>query len=401
MGISAASTTLTSIAAHYNQLFPQGRLDQLSDMETDLLRYLPKADDLYEEGMWVKMRYGRGQGFGSKFLQAQGNTSSAKIKKAFIERKRYHGSVSLDDEAVIASSKGGGSGNVKEADVEDMIKGLSQELEMHLWRDGSGSKGRILTITSATPSVITLENPDDAANFSIDEFLEARLGATDRGGDEKIVSIDPDAGTLTMSTNLVADHSWAVGDSLVRGSLSAGSDYNEVVNGFGAWIPKIAETSGTFLMMNRTDDIIRLQGFRQAYLGSIEETIKRQRARMGKYSARPDSIWLSDINWHRLEVELGSRAIREDGTAATFGLSTLTFSSPKGNMKVYSGALAEEDAGYMIKRDTWMIHHMGGLPHINPRTVTGQDYDGIEIRGRYWAELACDSLKDNGRFDVS
>lgn len=407
MAISTPASTIANLADAYKELFPDRRLETLSLMDRDIMKWFAKADDLEGDGIHIPMRYATPQGLSSNFAGGQANVTSGKVKRVFIERNRYYGFVALDDEAVRAArSKKGAFYGIKEQEIEDMIQMVSQELEAHLWRDGTGAKGVISAITNANPSVITLTNPEDAANFSLEETIECRLGGTDRGGDEKITAIDDDAGTLTMTSNVVADHSWAVGDSLVRGAAGAvASDYNNVVKGISAWIPAVAETSGTFLGMDRTDWINGLQGWRQSYLGSIEESIKKLRSKMGRRSAHPDTVWLSHDNWHRLELELGSRAVREDGTAATFGLPTLKYASPKGVMRVYAGAFCEENVGYLLKRNTWKIHHLDGLPHIvmsdGLRATRGQDYDGIEVRGRYWAELACNAPFHNGRFAIS
>jgi hypothetical protein len=361
------------------------------------------------------------QGSGSNFGQGQANVTSGKVKKTFIERNRYYGFVSLDDEAIRSSrSKKGAFYGIKEVEIEDMIQLISQELEAHLWRDGSGA---LATVSSTATGVITLTNPEDVANFHIGMPIIALEGATDLGRTDTvtaIIGLDSAAGTIEFADDKSATDGWVSGDRLIRGQLGAsvtagldmtggvGSllcDYENVVTGVSGWIPATAESSGTFMGMDRTDDIDRLQGFRQGYLGSIEETIKKLRSRMGRYSSRPDSIWLSHDNWHRLELELGSRAVRTDGSAATFGLPTLKYASPKGMMSVFAGAFCEENAGYLLKRDTWAIHHLDGLPHIvmsdGLRATRGQDYDGIEVRARYWAELACDGMFHNGRFVIS
>ena len=409
MAISSAASTRTALADAYKELFPDRRLENLAAMERDLMKWLPKKDDLEGDGIHVPMRYARPQGISSDFAGGQASVTAGKVKKVYIERNRYYGFVALDDEAIrSARSRKGAFYGVKEEEIEDMIQQVSQELEIHLWRSGTGVKGVISAISTANPCVITLTNPEDVANFHVGEVLECRdvTLSTDRGGDEAITAIDDAAGTITMTSEVDTDHSWAAADVLLRGTVGAvASDVSSVVTGLGGWIPTTAETSGTFFGMNRLDDVSRLQGFRQAYLGSIEETIKKLRSRMGRYSARPDSIWVSHDNWHRLELELGSRAVRQDGTGATFGLPTLKYASPKGNMNVFAGTFCPEDAGYLLKRDCWTLHHLDGLPHLvmsdGLRSTRGQDYDGIEVRARFWAELACNAPFHNGTFAIS
>jgi hypothetical protein len=417
MAISSAASTRAALAAAYKELFPDKRLEQTALMDRDIMKWLPKADDLEGDGIHIPIRYGMPQGGGANFGQGQANVTSGKVKRTFIERNKYYGFVSIDDEAVRSSrSKKGAFYGVKEVEIEDMIQNIAQRLETHLWRDGSGALG---TVSSVSGGVVTLTNPEDVANFQIGAPIAALEGATTVARNDTVTAVtgvDSAAGTITFADDKDDGDAWAANDRLVLCQLgytlsatdlavtTGISDYENVVSGLSAWIPATAETSGTFLGMDRTDDVDRLQGFRQGYIGSIEETIKKLRSRMGRYSARPDSIWLSHDNWHRLELELGSRAVRDDGSAATFGLPTIKYSSPKGVMKVYAGAFCEEDVGYLLRRDSWKIHHLDGLPHLimsdGLRSTRGQDYDGIEVRARYWAELACDSPFHNGRFVI-
>ena len=414
MAITSAASTRTALADAYKELFPDRVLEQLAMMDRDLLRWLPKADDLDGDGIWVPMRYARPQGISVDFAGGQASVTAGAVERAFISRNRYYGFVSIDDEAIYsARSNRGAFYNIKEVEIEDMIQQVAEELEKHLWRDGQGYLGVISSITNANPSVITLTNPEDVANFHPNMYLEARADAgsqvftgADRGGDEQIASIDYDAGTLTMSSNVNSDHGWVATDGLFRGAAGAvASDYDGVVTGIAAWIPETAETSGTFLQMDRTADTVRLQGFRNSWKGTIEETVKDLRSRMSRLGATPDSCWVSHANWHRLELELGSRVIREDGGPENFGMTSLKYSAPKGVINIMAGAFCPEDVGYLLKRKTWMLHHLKGLPHIvvtdGLRSLRGADFDGITVRGRYWCELACDGPKHNGRFEIS
>jgi len=125
---------------------------------------------------------------------------------------------------------------------------------------------------------------------------------------------------------------------------------------------------------------------------------------MRRLGGAGDAIWVSHNNWHRLEQELGARAVREDGTSATFGLPSLKYASPKGLMRIFAGAFAPEDRGYVFKRSDWTLHHLDGLPHMimtdGNRMLRGAEYDGVEVRVRYWAELACQVPKNQGVFSI-
>ena len=412
MAISTAASTRVALAAAFKELFPDRRLEQLAMQERDLMKWMVKKDDLEGDGIWIPVRYGMPQGLGSGFAQGQANVTSGKVKKTFIERNRYGAFVAIEDEAVRAArSKKGAFYGIKETEIEDMITAVSQELEIHLWRDGAGTLG---VVSSVSTGVVTLTNPEDVANFQVGMAvvaLESTSGTTPRTDTvSAVISIDADAGTIAFTDSKADGDTWAVNDRLVRGKLgesvstAAVSDQDSVVHGIAAWIPATAETSGSFLSMERFDDIQRLQGFRQDYLGSIEESLKKLASKMGRYGARPDSVWLSHDNWHRLELELGARAVRTDGTAATFGLPTIKYSGPKGSLAIYAGTFCPEDVGYLLKRDSWTIHHLDGLPHIvmedGLKSLRG-DGDFTVVRSRFWAENACDAMFHNGRFAIS
>ena len=407
----AAASTISNLSSGFKTLFPDARMEQLGLINRDLLKWVAKKDDLEGNGLVVAYRYDMPQGLGSKFATAQANVTSGKVKNVTLYRKRYYGFVTIDSEAARAARSNKGSFyRVKEAEIEDMTQMVSQELEVHLWRDGNGNKGQISSITDANPSVITLVNAEDVANFHIGEIIGCNSAAdasgTDRTGPEAVAAIDIDAGTVTMTSNVYNDHAWDNPDYLFRNSgLSTTNDGADVVNGIAAWIPLTAETSGTFLGMNRLDSVNALQGYRQTFVGSIEETIKKLHSKMRRFGKMPDAIWLSNTNWHRLEQELGARAVREDGSPGTFGLPTLKYNSPNGPIRVYAGAFCPDGLGYMLKRSTWVLHHLDGLPHLITDDGKGSDrgsnYDGIEVRVRYWCELCCHDMSQNGVFQIS
>jgi hypothetical protein len=175
-----------------------------------------------------------------------------------------------------------------------------------------------------------------------------------------------------------------------------------MVTGVSKWIPATAETSGTFLSMDRTVHTTYLQGSRQTFTSSIEETIKKLLTKMGRVGARPDSGWLSYNDWLKLEMELQGKARREDGKDSPFGLASLVYGGPQGPIRFMVDPFMADGRGYLLRRDTWCLHHLDGLPHLvtddGNSATRGADYDGLELRVRMWMELACTQPKDNGTF---
>jgi len=425
-GSQTPQVTIANLANAYKELFPQIRLNQLAEMDRDLFKWLPKKDDLVggksSGGYYhVPVKYGMPQSIARQFGTAQTNsgvsgTGAGKVTRFELARNAYYGVLALDDESIRAArDRNGAFYDIKEAEIEDMVKQISMELEKHLWRDGKGVSGVISAITTATPAVITLTNADDVANFHVGMLVGANdadtaATATDRDGAEAVTALDLDAGTITMTSDLVTDHSWAVGDFLFRndadGEAGEGDGGSNLVIGLAGWIPETAESSGTFKgSSDRPDDVQRLQGFRQSYLGSIEETLKKCAAKMRRLGGNYDTIWLSHTNWHRLEQELGSRAIRDDGSGSPFGIPSIKYASPDGVKSVMAGAFCPDDVGYLMKRDCWTLHHMDPVPHIvttdGLRMARLSSADGVEVRVRMWVDLACREPKNNGVISIS
>lgn len=416
MSVSAAASTRTNLSKLFKDLFPDRRLEQLALIDRPFLEWLPKSDDLEGNGIWIPYRIGTPQGFSSQFysaatladMGAQNNVSSGTATRAFIEAKDYYGVVSLDAKSMRqARSNMGAFVRIKETEIEDLTKQLSQELAIHMWKDGTGVIGRCASISG---EVITLTTAADAVNFQPKQKIQGSAtvsGGTLTGGTAgtaaTVTKVDFDAGTVTLTSGDAAASAITTNSYLFnRGNYATSSAALKMVTGVAKWIPATAETSGTFLSMDRTVHVQYLQGHRQTFTGSVEETIKKLLVKMGRVGARPDSGWLSYNDWLKLEMELQGRAYREDGKDSPFGLSALVYGGPQGPIRFMVDPFLADGRGYLLRRDTWCLHHLDPVPHIvkdDGNTATrGQDYDGVEVRVRLWCELACTNPKDNGTF---
>lgn len=413
MSISSAQSTKTNLSKLYKDLFPQRRLTQLALLDRPFLEWVPKADDLEGTGLWIPYRVGAPQGFSSQFystdatdMGSQNNVSSGTAVRAFIEAKDYHGHVSIDIKSMRqARSNVGAFVRIKETELEDLTKMLSQELAIHIWKDGTGVIGRI---GSSSGKVITLATITDVINFQPKQKIQVSDTASggtlrDSGESLTVAKVDFDLGTVTMVEDIADIASVANGDYLFnRGNYSVSSSALRMVTGVSKWIPATAETSGTFLTMDRTTHVTYLQGSRQTFTGSIEETVKKLLTKMGRVGARPDSGWLSYGDFTKLEMELQGRARREDGKESPFGISSLVYGGPQGPIRFMVDPFMPDGRGYLLRRDTWVLHHLDGLPHLDTAdgnsAVRGQNYDGLEMHVRMWMELACTNPKDNGTF---
>ena len=396
------------ILAAFKEIYTNEVLEQAAVKEKDLLAWLPKKGDLYARGIHIPIRTGRPQGMSANFKGAQASHTASHTDQFFLTRKRYFGGISFDDETIRASQKDiAALVDVKSGEMDDEIDAISEELEKSLWRNGSGVVGTIAAITTGGPSVITFVNAEDVINFSPNQYLEARTAdlITDRGGDEQVFSVAYEAGTITMTSDVATDHGWAVGDVLIRGAKGAiASDVNQQVTGMDSWIPKIPETSGTFLGVDRTRNVALYQGFRGSWKGTVEETLKKGVSFTGRFSAKHDTAFLPTDKHQKLDIELGSRAIRKEGSTESFGLPYIAFTAGKSYIRVYPATFCPSDTGWVLRRKDWTLHHLDGLPHLvttdGLTQLRANDFSGTIMRFRYWCDLACSMPKNQLRLEL-
>src|SRR5690606_26386476 len=134
MAVTSAASTRANLPAIFKDLFPQRRLEQLAIIEHPFLTWVPKADDLDGNGLWIPYRIGTPQGRSRDFAAAQASVSSGTAARAFIEAKDYYGVVSLDSKSMRqARSNMGSFVRLKETEIEDIVKQMGQDLATHIW----------------------------------------------------------------------------------------------------------------------------------------------------------------------------------------------------------------------------------------------------------------------------
>lgn len=412
------------MSAFFKNRYPQRKLENLVAYGKPTLEMISKSDELTGVTTYVPVELDSPQGIGAALQHASeqgddgaGTAGGGSIygKSWAITRAKQYAVLFLDAETMMASRNDEGAFfKQREKNVDRIMEQLGQQIEMALWSDGTASLGT-LSADPGTGTDWTLTNASDAIKlhrgmkFLIYANSSGVPGSVRSGGPYTVATVDEDAGTFT--TTAAADAAVASGDHIVRGTADAAatSDVNLWIKGIPAWIPSTV-TSTSFNGLDRTLAPQKLAGFRQTWLGSIEETVKRLDAKMRR--VRPGSsktLWLSYANFNRLEIELGTRGYRmEDGGEGKFGRVALKMSTPGGGITVKAGPYVPEGAGYLLDMDTWKLLTLGAAPHLVEddgngalRTAASSNLDGIEIRWRYFAQTLCTSPYNNGRFTIS
>ncbi len=415
--------------------FPQRKIENLVAYGKPFLEAVKKSAELTGDVTYMPIQLDSPQGLGASLGDAGYNATqnisstvgggSVYGQRAAITRAKYYALLTLDAETMMAMQDDEGAFfRARERNVTEIMEQLGQHLEASCWSKGNGSLGTI-TGDPSGGATVTLTNTADAIKFHIGmtvDFYSDSSGTptTLRSTDDpyKVLKVNEDTGVLTIRpiSDLAAGviHAEVVtGDHLVRrGDVAAAST---LIKGIPAWIPVTAETTGTFFGLDRTAAVQKLQGHRQTWLGSIEETVKKLDARMRRVSpTKPKTLWMSYSNFNRLEIELGARGMRmEDGEQGKFGRPSLLMTTPGGGVVVKAAPYVQEDAAWLLDMDTWKLATLGQAPHLvqddgnvalrlSAGTTTADNSgDGIEIRWRYFAQLVCTMPYSNGVLSIS
>lgn len=403
--------------------FPQRKIENLVAYGKPFMEEVRKSDELTGDVTYLPIQIDSPQGLGSTLNQANTAATSGTATvgggsvygvRAAITRAKYYALLTLDAETMLSMRNDEGAFfRARERNVTEIMEQLGQQLEMACWSKGNGSLGTISNEPAGATATATLVRAADSIKFHLGMLIDfyadssgAPSGSARAGGSYTVSAINEDTGVITFSGNLNA--AVAVGDHMVRAG-----DLDALIKGVPAWIPETAETTGTFFGMNRVLNVQKLQGHRQSWLGSVEETVKALDAKIRRVNkSKPKTLWVSYSNFNRLDLELGARGFRlEDGGQGKFGRPSLMMTTPGGGVLVKPGPYVPETAAWLLDMDSWSLKTLGPAPHLVqddgnvairlPASTSANGGDGIEIRWRYFAQLVCDYPYMNGVASIS
>ncbi|RMF61422.1 MAG: hypothetical protein D6746_05575 [Bacteroidetes bacterium] len=379
-------------------------MEHIAINKRPLLSWIPKVEDFYGDVLVVPVLYENPQSAGIASLStAVANAQTTKqVKFQISARKKAYGAVQIEAEAMMAAAKDVGAFiRAKDTQIRGMLRQMGKQAHLSLYRDGSGTLGVVSSVSSNT---ITLTRKADVYNFGEGQVLQADTGGnkTARTGTMTVVKVNHAAGTIEV-------------DSLVSGTTTSDHLYTQgnidaVITGLEGWIPLTAPgSSDSFFGVNRSVNVAALSGHRvndtsRSILTNAEELAML----IGEFGGEPDALFLNPRAGLQLSQEVGAKVERTDGGRADVLFNGFTLHNfVTGPISVIFDPGCPQDRGYMLQRNTWKVHHLGGFPHLisddgrdSLRSADGS-YDGIEVRARYFAELACDAPGYNGVMAVA
>ena len=336
--------------------------------------------------------------------------------------KTLYGSIKLDGLA-LAQAERGALIDVKRTEIDDVTAGFANRIEQKLWGDTTGAIGVAASVaTSGSTFTITLATLSDVYNFQVGMRIMAADSAGANPKDETYVvtKLNYIDGKVVGTRENDLSTAVAANDYLyVRGDATLS------IPGIPTFIPATLQ-SDTLLGVTRTGHGEYLQGWRVAFQGTIEATIKEIFSKMGRFVQRDKArynVCLSYGDWLKLDDELGGRVYRTPDAAQKFGTESIQVRTPAGVVSCIPIAALKDGRAYVIDWSSWVLYRLKSLPHVvqddgltwlrmgagtatptTNSTTTSTDNlsgDGIMMRLRAWFHPLCTSPISNGTFPTA
>jgi hypothetical protein len=405
---------LASFDGALKELYTEQRMNNLTYARNPFFALVPKFEKFFGDVMPVPVVYGTPQGRSATFADAQtgGVAGQGKYAKFSLTRVSDYQVVQLTNEVIEASEGNSGAFmSARKAEIDGAIRALTRSAAVSLYRRGWGAIGRVhnssFGVTTLTLGDGTNQDPEAVTNFERD--MVVRVAAAEdsgalRAGSLTVQSVNRNTGVVTMTGNLSAGiAAIAQGDFIfIRGDRQdTASPARLKIAGLEDWLPYGGATSTAFFGQDRTLDS-RMSG--QWLDGStlpINEALYNLSSLIAREGGAPDYCFMNYANFaalQRLEYSKVQRATVE--TDAKIAFEGIVINGPNGPITVLPDQNCPARRAYMLQLDTWKLCSLGKVPKIDNgdgmSMLRISNSDGIEIRHKYYANLACEAPAWNG-----
>lgn len=398
------------------RIYPKFPPQNIASWRHPFLVNCPKDDSWTgEENFKQGVEYGNPQGIGGDFAKAQAASQVSGVGtkgKAFdVARKWKNGFANIQGKAIVATSNSEGAFfKAVKKETDNGIRSFGDRLSVEVLNgDGNGWIGRVQSISTLD---LTLGVPaGQQQKWHATRFKEGMTLNSSTTGllanitafSAQVTKVNYKTGIVTVSntTNLTA------GDF-----LAASGDFEEGgLNGVNAWIPlNDPSTSDNYFGVNRSVNPTLLSGNRlqaTAATNPISENALDLAAEMstcGSIDGETDG-YLHPLNWNRMVKELGAQIRRTAGGTASMGFAFIEQETALGTVNWFPEPDMEADRGLITKRQSWVIRHAMGFPHLNEddgnAALRSPSADAIEVRLRSAANLFNLAPGNSGVFPVT
>lgn len=399
---NATITTLTNIL---KTKYDQKKFYQFGYNKAPLRGRMRNDEKFGGNNARISVRYSMPQGGSCTFATAQANKSTTETVGFTLTRRRDYQVAGISGEAIAA-----GEGeentiyNALKGEMDGSLRNISRSMNIQLYRNGGGARGRGDGAYSVAGTVITLATPSDITNFEVGMFIQ--LGSTDGtsgsvrsggglgSGQRIVLALNRIAGTITLDAAVNTITGAANTDYIFRHG-----DFGACVSGLLAWLPTTAPTAGdNFFGVDRSVDTVRLAGTTfNGNGGNKEETLIDAIALVSREGGEIDCCAVNPLDRADIVKSLGSKATYEPvkSTDGTIGYKALIIEGEDGPVRVFADVSCPRNNFFLLQEDTWVVKSAKAAPRYlkddGPEFLRETTADGYEWRmGAYW-QIGCEA----------
>ena len=360
---------LSAMNAALKELYDGQVVENLVYADNPFLAMVKKNTDFGGKYKPIPIITGASQGRSSTFSNAQGNQSPVQIESFLLTRVADYSIATIDNQTMLASKTDKMSFlEGAKLVIDGAIRSITNSVASSLFRSGTGSIGRISTISvsGSGPYIATigLSNANDVVQFEVNMYLVATL--TDGGAASSDVGVitkaNRSSGVLTVQFAASPSVTWAGNSFLV-----VQGDLNLKPKGLAAWLPKSAPSTGdNFFGVDRSVDPTRLAGVRyDGSAQSIEEAIIDASSLLAREGGKPNVCIVSFASYAALEKALGSKVTyTELKGPAEIAFRGIMINGANSMIKVFPDRNCQALTAYLLQMDTWCLEGLGEVPQI-------------------------------------
>jgi len=412
MAFTGVDLDMTEFDAMLKELYPAGVPQNVAVKRHPFLSMVKKLDDFEGDALVLPIIYENPGGRSATFADAQTYANASRSKKWTLTQIRDYAVVNVDALTIRASrSNKGAFLNARKMEVDLMLKSLGNSAAHACYRSGYGALGQVASAPDGVVTTITLADNDDARNFAVGGayvFTLAANGTTPSALATKneLTGVNEKTGVLTFASAI--DAAVDTNDYIFQhGDVNTTTGAALKMTGLAGWLPVTDPSGGeSFFGVDRSIHRTRLAGHVVDATGnSIEENILTLSEEIVRQGGHPEKCFISHSNFSNLIKGLGTK-VEYDGAGGTAGVGFggVQIHTSAGPVMVHPDPDCPNNRGYVLQMDTWAIHHLDAFPHIDNtdgnNALRQSAADGIEVRARYWAQLACVAPGWNGVFTI-
>lgn len=367
-----AAATPTTHDAIIKHLYPNSDDVLVAMYENNtLFAMLKKSFDGYGKNWHLPVRIAHTAGRSHSFDKAKQNKNASAVVEYQITITDNYSLYSVGGRLQRQTSNSKGAFvEAFEFELDSAMDALKRNMGYEPYGNGGGSIGQVGS--GQTGATVTLSNINDIVKVEKNQVLVASTAdgtsGTVKPGSVTVLSVDRDAGTITVTGNWNA----AANIPTIAASdyLFTEGDFGLGIKGLEAWIPATAPTAGdSFFSLDRSVDPVRLAGSRidLRTLGPEEQLQKMCQVSI-RNGGKLSHAFYNDLDFLALILALGSRRqIANTEVEGRVGFEGVKVSTGAGTVEVYSDFNQKQGIAHGLDLKQWELKGPGQFPFIEAR----------------------------------